>query len=94
MAGEMIRRLLMKLSKQGVSILLTTHVLEIAEKMASHVGILVEGRMAMEGPVEWLKEHHKAASLEDLFFQTVPKPKAASLALSFFNSKKVGQAGE
>lgn len=94
MAGEMIRRLLMKLSQQGVSILLTTHVLEVAEKMASHVGIVVEGKMAMEGPVELLKERHQAASLEDLFFQTVPKPGAASLALSFFDSKKEEPPGE
>ena len=94
MASEVIRSLLMKLSKQGVSILLTTHVLEIAEKMASHVGILVEGRMAMEGPVNVLKEKHQAASLEELFFQTVPKPRTASLALSFFASKKEGQPSE
>ncbi|MCL2626069.1 MAG: ABC transporter ATP-binding protein [Cystobacterineae bacterium] len=90
MAGEMIRRLLLGLSKQGVSILMTTHVLEIAEKMASHVGILVEGHMAIEGPIEPLKEQHKAPSLEALFFQALPKPKTASLALSFFNQGEEG----
>jgi len=94
MASEIIRSLLLKLSKQGVSIVLTTHVLEIAEKMASHVGILVEGRMAMEGPVEVLKAQHQAASLEALFFQAVPKPRTASLALSFFASENERRASE
>jgi len=93
MASEIIRSLLMKLSEQGVSILMTTHVLEIAEKMASHVGILVEGRMAMEGPVALLKAQHRAESLETLFFQAAPKPRTASLALSFFGAKKEGHAG-
>jgi len=88
MASEIIRSLLLGLSKQGVSILLTTHVLEIAEKMATHLGIVVEGRMAMEGPVELLKQQHQATSLEALFFHTVPKPKTASLALSFFAQKR------
>jgi ABC-2 type transport system ATP-binding protein len=88
MASEIIRSLLMKLSEKGVTLLLTTHVLEIAEKMASHVGILVNGQMAMEGPVALLKEKHQATSLEALFFQTVPKPKTASLSLSFFAPKE------
>ena len=87
MASDIIRSLLMRLSKQGVSILLTTHVLEIAEKMASHVGIVVEGKMAMEGRLELLQQQHKAASLEALFFQAAPKPKTASLALSFFETE-------
>ena len=68
----------------GTTLFMTTHVLEIAEKMASHAGIIVAGRMRASGPIAELMAAHQAASLEDLFQGLVGVPKAAGARLSFY----------
>jgi len=51
LAAGVIRELLQELSRRGVTILLTTHVLEIAARLATHAGIIRAGRMADQGAV-------------------------------------------
>src|SRR4029077_16284496 len=59
LAAGVIRELLSELSRRGVTLLLTTHVLEIAERLATHAGIIQAGRMLVQGAVpELLAEGH------------------------------------
>lgn len=56
-----IRKLLLRLSKeQGVTILISSHLLSEIEKLASYVGILHHGRMLFQGSFKELQEIREA----------------------------------
>jgi len=63
----------------GGTVIMTTHILEVAERMADRIGIIAHGRLIAEGTLDEL--HHKtgrtAASLEDTFLTLVEAPVAA-----------------
>jgi ABC-2 type transport system ATP-binding protein len=84
LASAVIRELLKELKKGGTTVFMTTHVLEIAEKLATHTGVIVAGKMRASGPVEELKAAQGVTSFEDLFQVLVGAPKAAGVRLSFY----------
>ncbi len=83
-AASVIKELLGDLSRKGVTLLLTTHVLEIAERLATHAGIIKAGKLVTEGSIDELKAKHGCPSLEAVFEQQVAVPQARSASLSFF----------
>ncbi len=58
--------------------------LEIAERLATHAGVIVAGKMRASGPLESLLSEHQAPSLEALFEKLVGAPRAAGVRLSFY----------
>jgi ABC-2 type transport system ATP-binding protein len=84
LAAGVIRELLRELSRRGVTLLLTTHVLEIAERLATHAGVIRGGKMVDQGTVEQLKERHGAPSLEAVFEKLISVPAARNARLSFY----------
>jgi len=76
-----IRRLLQDLVARGaMTIFLTSHVLEVVERLVTHVGIIRQGRLAAQGT---LAEVRGDASLEDVFIRTVGEERAPSADLSW-----------
>ncbi len=59
--------------RQGGSVILTTHILEVAERLAERIGIMSGGRLIAEGTMEQLRSHsgQAAGSLEDIFLQLI-----------------------
>jgi ABC-2 type transport system ATP-binding protein len=84
LAAGVIRELLRELSRRGVTLLLTTHVLEIAERLATHAGIIRSGRMLDQGPVQELIGRYDAPSLEAVFEKLISVPAARNARLSFY----------
>jgi ABC-2 type transport system ATP-binding protein len=87
LAAGVIRELLQELSRRGVTLLLTTHVLEIAERLATHAGIIKGGKMVDQGDVASLKARHDAPSLEAVFERLIGVPAARNAALSFYGAR-------
>ena len=83
-AGAVIRALLRHLRDVGVTILITTHVLEIAERIATHAGVIMAGRIVATGEVAALKKRFQANTLEDVFYACAGAPKASTAALSWY----------
>jgi ABC-2 type transport system ATP-binding protein len=76
-----IRRLLQDLVARGaMTIFLTSHVLEVVERLVTHVGIIRGGRLAAQGT---LAEVRGAGSLEEVFIRTVGEERAARPGLSW-----------
>jgi ABC-2 type transport system ATP-binding protein len=73
-ATRELRDLLLRLVSSGrTTVFLTSHVLEVVEKLCTHVGIIVRGRLAACGTLEQLSRGPEGTTrpLEDLFLETV-----------------------
>ncbi|MBK7863827.1 MAG: ABC transporter ATP-binding protein [Archangiaceae bacterium] len=92
-AAGVIRELLSELSRRGVTLLLTTHVLEIAERLATHAGIIRAGRLVDEGPVDELKARNGVPSLEKVFEKLIGVPTARDARLSFYGARAERESG-
>jgi ABC-2 type transport system ATP-binding protein len=67
-SARTIKDLLRGLCDRGKAVFLSTHVLEIAERLCDRVGILANGRIAVLGTVAELKEQARTqVSLEEIF---------------------------
>lgn len=64
---RLIKDLLRAHTRDGGTILLTTHILAIAEDIADRIGIIHRGKLAAVGTLDQLRKEHGGASLEDLF---------------------------
>ena len=63
----------------GGTIVMTTHILEVAERMADRIGVIAAGRLVAEGTLDELRRQngHTDTSLEDLFIALVEAKAAA-----------------
>ncbi len=64
------RELMNRLVATGTTILFSSHVLEVVEKLVSHIGIIDRGRLLVSGPLDEVVAPH-AGSLEQAFFAHV-----------------------
>ncbi len=72
LSSRQIKRLLQDFVGRGGTIFLTSHVLEIVERLADHVGIIHQGRMVAQGPIEALRsESGPGQTLEEIFLGRV-----------------------
>ncbi len=67
-ATRKIKDVIVELARGGRAVMLSTHILEIAESMCDRIYIIDKGRIIAEGDPEKLKQSVKASSsLEELF---------------------------
>ncbi|HAS82482.1 MAG TPA: ABC transporter [Verrucomicrobia bacterium] len=64
---RLIKDLLRAHTRHGGTILLTTHILAIAEDIADRIGIINRGEMVAVGTLAELQQQHSGKSLEDIF---------------------------
>jgi ABC-2 type transport system ATP-binding protein len=63
----MMQQLLKKLSSAGVTIFLSSHLLDEVSRLCSRIGILHRGRLVAEGTVEELKQRTNTKDLTEVF---------------------------
>ncbi|HPE68428.1 MAG TPA: ABC transporter ATP-binding protein [Thermotogota bacterium] len=70
-AARILKLLLEKMKSAGTTIFLTTHILEIAEKMSDRIGIIHNGKMLAQGTMEQLRQLSQGqhGSLEEIFLE-------------------------
>jgi len=70
-SAKILKLLLRKYADEGGSIFMTTHVLEVAERMCDRIGIINKGILIAEGTLEELRKLSKEGheNLEDLFLE-------------------------
>ena len=75
-SSQLVRAVLNQLVSNGVTIFLTSHILEIVEKLCTHVAIIHQGQLVADGPLDELRAGEgegslEARSLEQLFLLLV-----------------------
>jgi len=80
-AAGMLKAMLQGMIQRGATIFLTTHVLEIVERLCSHVAIISQGRLVANGSLEELRagvasglpgvQQEQRLTLEEIFLSIV-----------------------
>jgi len=69
-ATRKIKDIIIQLASDGCAVLLSTHILEIAENMCDHIYIINKGRIVASGDIKSLKDSAESeSSLEELFIE-------------------------
>ena len=66
-AARQVKDLLVSHVDRGGTVILTTHILEVAERLAQRIGIIRQGRLIAEGTLAELRARTQGGSLEDVF---------------------------
>ena len=80
MAAFVFRKLVATLAREGKAIFYCSHILEVVEKLCSHLVILKKGGVVACGPTRAVLEELKQPTLEDTFAQLVPEIDAEAIA--------------
>lgn len=72
-AARLVKDMLLEFVAGGGTVLLTTHILEVAERLAQRIGIIARGKLLAEGSLDELRAQAAmpGATLEDVFLRLV-----------------------
>jgi ABC-2 type transport system ATP-binding protein len=71
-AARQVKDLLQERVRAGATVILTTHILEVAERLADRIGIIQGGRLVAEGTLAELQQRAgEGQTLEDVFLRLV-----------------------
>jgi ABC-2 type transport system ATP-binding protein len=91
-ASGTLKAMLQRMIARGATIFLTSHVLEIVERLCTHVGIINHGRIVAQGTLDDLRSvvvegsstpTGEKMTLEEFFLQTVGGPRNSAQELSW-----------
>ena len=69
-AARQVKDLLVARVRGGCCVILTTHILEIAERLAERISIIRRGKIVAQGSMQELRAHAgPGATLEDIFLE-------------------------
>ena len=72
-SARQVKDVLLNKVREGVTVIMTTHILEVAERMAERIGVIAAGKLIAEGTLAELraKARHGGTSLEEIFLDLV-----------------------
>jgi ABC-2 type transport system ATP-binding protein len=83
-ASRQIMDLLAQFVRGGGTVFLTSHILEIVERLCDHIGIIHRGRLVAQGPRATLQSV-QGQSLEERFLELVGAGSAQAPALDWLS---------
>jgi ABC-2 type transport system ATP-binding protein len=80
--SRVIRNMLENFLRRGSTVFLTSHVLDVVERLCTHVGIIADGKLVEQAPLD---EIRRGGSLEGRFLEKVGADAAATRKLSWLD---------
>jgi ABC-2 type transport system ATP-binding protein len=78
LSARHVKGLLQARVRAGCTVIMTTHILEVAERMADRIGVIAAGRLIAEGTLDELRQRNgRNDTLEDMFIALVDEAAAA-----------------
>lgn len=69
--GRKFKLLIKELADKGTIIIFATHILPLAQEVSTKIGIIINGKVQVEGTMEELKQRSGTVNLEDFYFEQV-----------------------
>ena len=83
-ASRQIKDLLQSFVTRGGTIFLTSHILEIVERLSTHIGVIAGGKLVAQGSIEELRAGRTGGgTLEEIFIGLVGGEATVSTALDW-----------
>ena len=82
-ASRVLRDILRKVVERGATVFLTSHVLEIVEKLCTDVGVIAHGKLVYQGSMAAVRA---SGSLEETFIKAVGGDEHESQKLSWLET--------
>lgn len=79
-SASLIKTILREVADRGTAVFMSTHILEIAERMCDRVAIINDGQIVAQGTMAELRGGQGNASLEEIFLQLTGGATEAELA--------------
>ncbi len=81
-SARLIKDILRQMAERGAAVFLSTHILEIAERMCDRIGIINRGELIAAGTMDELRARDRSgeASLEDIFLSLTGGTEEAEIA--------------
>ena len=70
-SARLIRNLLRRYTERGATIVFSSHVMELVERLCTRIGIMAKGALVVEGSQDELKNKYDAETIEDVFLKAV-----------------------
>ena len=79
-SARLIKDILRQMAARGAAIMLSTHILEIAQSMCDRIGIIDRGKLIAVGTMDELQSAQGESSLEDIFLSLTGGVEYAEIA--------------
>jgi ABC-2 type transport system ATP-binding protein len=78
-SARQVKDVLRQKTAAGVTVIMTTHILEVAERMAERIGVIADGRLIAEGTLAELRTRiGRETTLEEIFLDLVAQGSEAA----------------
>ncbi|MCX6557216.1 MAG: ABC transporter ATP-binding protein [Candidatus Aminicenantes bacterium] len=71
LVGKKFKKYLIEVAAKGTAVLFATHILTLAQEVCRRIGVIVDGRIIVQGGLGELMTLAGQVSLEEFYFQTV-----------------------
>jgi ABC-2 type transport system ATP-binding protein len=79
-SARLIKDILREVCARGTAVFMSTHILEIAERMCDRIAIISQGRLIAAGTMDELRAGRAGESLEDIFLELTGGAEEAAIA--------------
>ncbi len=79
-SARIVKDVLLQRVRKGMTVIMTTHILEVAERMAERIGVIDRGRLIANGTLDELRRRagREGTTLEEIFLQLVAEQEQAA----------------
>jgi len=70
-SARLIRNLLQRYTASGATVVFSSHVMDLVERLCTRIGIMVEGELQIEASPQELRTKYGVTSIEDAFLKAV-----------------------
>jgi len=69
--GRKFKLMIKEMAKKGTVIIFATHILSLAQEVSNRIGIIIDGKIDIDGDIKSLERSSGSRNLEDFYFERI-----------------------